>query len=216
MNIYEFTELSREFPKTKLTATGFDADTIAWMILDRSQIYLRGTDEYKEAKDVFIELTTSCTTKEAMHWMKSWMFKAIEYGSDTKELNWRQFYLAAYDIHNDLCKKQRSEGERKYPLKESYRFNLESMNDTLWCIEYDIRDGKLKFPFDVAGRMIKDEDDLEDLRNECYELLYHTKVTGKEYGRVKEIVAWRVQQRYARCLASGMSEADAGRCFEDM
>ncbi len=111
------------------------------------------------------------------------------------------------------------QNERKYRIKESWRFNLESMNDKLWCLEYDYRDGLIQLPIEVAGTVIADEDDFDTLREECQELLdaaRFRKVTGKEFGRIKEIVEWRVNARYMTCMASGMSERDAGRCFEDM
>ena len=112
-----------------------------------------------------------------------------------------------------------SQDVRKYRIKEDWRFNLESMHDKLWCLEYDYRDGELQLPIEVAGTVIKDEDDFEALREECQELLdaaCFRKVTGKEYGRIKEIVEWRVMARYCRCLEAGMSEKDAGVCFQDI
>lgn len=107
---------------------------------------------------------------------------------------------------------------RKYFIKESWRFNLESMNDKLWCIEYDVCDGLIQLPIEIAGTKIESVDDLYDLRNECQELLDRAryKVTGKEFGRIKALVSWRVEQRYFRCLEAGMSENDAGMCFEDL
>lgn len=120
------------------------------------------------------------------------------------------------------CKKftPKTEGQvKKYPVKESWIFNLESMHDKLYCLEYDVQEGKLQFPFTVAGKEIKDFDDLDALRDECDELEYKAKsgtVMGKDYGRIKEIVAWRVEARYVTCLANGMDEAKAGQCFEDM
>lgn len=108
---------------------------------------------------------------------------------------------------------------RKYYVKGSWIFNLESMHDKIWCLIYDMQDGALTCPFEVAGKVINDESDLYELMDEADQLAWiasHRKVTGKEYGRIKQIVSWRVNQRYAVCMASGMSERDAGRCFEDM
>lgn len=108
---------------------------------------------------------------------------------------------------------------RKYFVKGSWIFNLEAMHDRLWCIIYDIRDGEIKLPIDIAGKTINDEDDVHEILEEAEDLEWKAKggkVTGKEYGRIKEIVNWRVMQRYARCMASGMNETEAGRCFEDM
>lgn len=108
--------------------------------------------------------------------------------------------------------------ERKYMVKESWLFNLESMHDKVWCLIYDVRDNKIVLPFEVAGKTINGEDDLFDLMREVEDLTgaAHHKVTGKEYGRIREVVCWRVNARYTTCMASGMSEADAGLCFEDM
>lgn len=107
---------------------------------------------------------------------------------------------------------------RKYRVKQAWIFNLESMNDKIACIGYDVEEGKLDFPFEIAGTTINDWDDLDNLQEECSDLCYKAwnKVTGKEYGRIKQIVEWRVNVRYIRCLASGMNEHDAGLCFEDM
>lgn len=108
---------------------------------------------------------------------------------------------------------------RKYFVKGSWIFNLESMHDKLWVLENDVEEGRLDFPFDVAGKTINNYDDLDALRDEAYELEWRAKagkVTGREYGRIKAIVEWRVMARYARCIASGMDEQKAGMCFADM
>lgn len=108
---------------------------------------------------------------------------------------------------------------RKYFVKESWIFNLESMDDKLNCIKYDLEDGKLEFPLTLASTEIKDFDDLENLIEECEKLQWAAKsrkVTGSEYGRIKQIVNWRVEQRYFKCLSNGMNEKDAGQCFSDL
>lgn len=108
---------------------------------------------------------------------------------------------------------------RKYFVKRSWIFNLESMHDKIWCIIYDIRDGEIELPIEVAGKVINDEEDLHELMEEAENLEWAAKsrkVTGKEYGRIKDLVSWRVNQRYARCMASGMDERKAGACFEDL
>ena len=93
--------------------------------------------------------------------------------------------------------------ERKYFVKESWIFNLESMYGRLKCIEMDIDEGTKNFPFEVANTQINDYDDLYNLIEECNKLEWTAKsrrVTGKEYGRIKEIVNWRVGARYMACL----------------
>ena len=109
--------------------------------------------------------------------------------------------------------------ERKYRIKGAWIFNLEAMHDKLYCILYDIEDGKAQFPITIANTVCKDEDDIQNLIEEASELEWiakSRKVTSKEYGRIKAMVEWRVNVRYAVCMASGMSEAEAGKCFEDM
>lgn len=109
--------------------------------------------------------------------------------------------------------------ERKYLIKESWIFNLESMHDKLYCVIYDIQDGKLQLPVSICGKKIESEEDVMDLIDEAGNLEWIAKsrrVTGKEYGRIKELVTWRVEQRYATCMANGMDERDAGECFDDL
>ena len=109
--------------------------------------------------------------------------------------------------------------KRKYLVKESWVFNLESMYDKLYCIKYDLEDGKKNFPLTIAGTEITDDNDLYRLIEECetIELAAKSrKVTASEYERIKEVVNWRVTQRYLRCLANGMTEKDAGECFHDL
>lgn len=109
--------------------------------------------------------------------------------------------------------------EKKYFVKQGWIFNLESMQDKVACIGYDVDDGKIQFPIEIAGKDMNSFEDLEAIREEAYELEWKAKsgkVTGKEYSRIREIVTWRVNQRYMTCIASGMSEADAGICFQDM
>lgn len=108
---------------------------------------------------------------------------------------------------------------RKYFIKKSWIFNLEAMHDKLWCIIYDMRDGIIDCPVEIAGKICKDEDDVQGILDEACELEWAAKsrkVTGKEYGRIKEMVEWRVFQRYAACIANGMSDRDAGLCFTDI
>lgn len=110
--------------------------------------------------------------------------------------------------------------EKRYFVKEGWIFNLESMHDRLWCLQQDVRENKIALPFEVAGKTINSEDDLYDLQDEAETLEWKAKsakgVTGKEYGRIKAIVEWRVLARYTACIANGMNETDAGLCFTDL
>lgn len=109
--------------------------------------------------------------------------------------------------------------ERKYFVKEGMIFNLESMHDKIAVIEIDIHEGKLSFPLEIANKEINDWGDLYDLKDEAEELEWKAKrgkVTGKEYGRIQQITAWRVMQRYVACIANGMEESKAAACFQDL
>ena len=113
--------------------------------------------------------------------------------------------------------------ERKYFVKQDWIFNLESMHDKLWCVIFDMRDAEVEgndvSPVTIAGRTCKDEFDVQEVLDECEELAWiakSRKVTSREYGRIKQIVEWRVNARYMKCLANGMNERDAGKCFEDL
>ena len=102
MNAYEFTRFEADKVNT-LKAKGYDIDTVAYLIdyNNPDKNYFRDTKEYQEAQDVFYELTMSCNLKERIGWMKRWMLNAIAYGF-SKDLNWRAFFMAAYDIHSNL------------------------------------------------------------------------------------------------------------------
>lgn len=109
--------------------------------------------------------------------------------------------------------------ERKYFVKGSWIFNLESIHDKVHCIIYDVRDGKITLPITIANKNIEDESDLWDLLDEASRLEYiakSRKVTSREYGRIKALVTWRVEVRYATCMSAGMDERVAGGCFADL
>ena len=109
--------------------------------------------------------------------------------------------------------------ERKYMIKDSWIFNLESMHDKLWCIGTDLDEGSIAGPVEILGGTYTSSYDLQDLVDECSALEWAAKtrkVTSKEYGRIKEIISWRVYQRYATCLLAGLRESDAGACFKDL
>ena len=82
-----------------------------------------------------------------------------------------------------------------------------------------MEDEKINFPLTIAGTKIADFADLYNLIRECETLQLvgkSGKVTGREYGRIREIVNWRVERRYFQCLANGMDEKDAAACFSDL
>lgn len=129
--------------------------------------------------------------------------------------------VAKYSNNGITVKTEHIDGdvkEKRYPVKESYLFNLESIHDKVWCLIYDLRDGEITAPFTVAGKTVNDEDDLFAILDEAETLRSKASrpVTGKDYGRIKALVGWRVEQRYLACMNAGMDESEAGKCFEDM
>lgn len=108
---------------------------------------------------------------------------------------------------------------KTYFVKQSWIFNLEAAYEKLRVVEIDLEEDILTFPLELIGQKVEDFDDLQALVDEVEKLTLTAKtrkVTGKEYGRIKEVVTWRVGARYMACLKGGMNEKDAGRCFEDL
>ena len=103
--------------------------------------------------------------------------------------------------------------ERKYLVKENYRFNLDSMINLVHCCIYDIEDGKTE-KVELLGEEM-DIPRLEQLLEELYDLnsKAYYRVTGKEYGRIKQISDERNLIRYIKCINAGMSENDASLAF---
>jgi Tfp pilus assembly protein PilP len=101
-------------------------------------------------------------------------------------------------------------------VKESMRFNLDSMYTKVQNLRYDFEAGNLE-PVEICGILV-DEDNVYDLLDELYDLSMKAqfgKVTGTEYGRIKAISDERQAMRYATCLAAGMSEERAAFAFTD-
>lgn len=109
--------------------------------------------------------------------------------------------------------------QRKYFIKSNWIFNLEAMDDKLWCLQNDLERGIIATPIYILGYTINAPEDVYSLMEECRELEWVAKtrkVTSKEYGRIKRIAEWRIEQRYFTCLANGMDETSASVYFEDL
>ena len=103
---------------------------------------------------------------------------------------------------------------RKYWVKANYRFNLDSMYTHIKVLIHDIEDGEYETVHLMGEEM--DIDRLYAFKDEVEELsmtAQFSKVTGKEYGRIKAISDERNMLRYLTCIASGMSEDKAGYAF---
>lgn len=102
MNAYEFTRFEADFT-AKEKAKGYDLGTIEFLIqYNNPKRDFRSEAEYKEAYDMFIELTMSCNEKEAISWAKYWVMNSIAYGNQTKDRKWMVFFMAANDLYTYL------------------------------------------------------------------------------------------------------------------
>lgn len=106
---------------------------------------------------------------------------------------------------------------KTYYCNSSMKFNLDSMYTHLQILRYDFESGDLTGTVECCGRKV-DRDTIYDLCDEVADLLGKAvggKVTGKEYGRIREIAEERQWMRYFSCINHGMSENDAAYAFTD-
>ena len=102
MTAYEFTKFNVTFPYRQ-KALQCNMDRVYQLI----NINNPGRDftkdpEYKDAHNIFIDLTMSCDRGEAMNWMMEWVVDAVAYGFQTGNTDWQHKFLAARDILNSL------------------------------------------------------------------------------------------------------------------
>ena len=104
MTGYEFTRFEADFT-SRVKAQAYDINTLAHKIeYNNPTVDFRADEDYKDAENWFIETTMSCTPEEAIRWMEYYMSNAIAYAIETKNLDWRTKFLAAYDLFNSLTK----------------------------------------------------------------------------------------------------------------
>lgn len=102
MTGYEFTKFESNYT-CRVKAAKYEASVVAMKCKDA----FKGLDytahpDYKDAQNWFYETTMSCNNEEVKRWMEYYMCNAIAYGIETKNLDWRTKFLAAYDIFSDL------------------------------------------------------------------------------------------------------------------
>lgn len=102
---------------------------------------------------------------------------------------------------------------RKYYVKSGMRFNLDSMSTSLSLKIYEMQDGEYDTVW-IMGKKL-DLDGVEALKDEVDDLLMKAnfgKVTGREYGRIKEISEERDAWRLARNIEAGTPDEYLGYC----
>lgn len=102
MTGYEFTRFEADFT-SKVKARAYEASVVVFQIEYKNpNVNFRSEADYIDAKHWFIETTMSCDEDEAINWMKYYMANAIAYGIETKNLDWRTKFLAAWDLFVSL------------------------------------------------------------------------------------------------------------------
>lgn len=104
MNGYEFTRFEADFT-SKVKAQAYEASVVAEQArqaFEKAGDDYKANPDYEDAKNWFIETTMSCDNDEAINWMKYYMANAIAYGIQTKFLDWRTKFLAAWDLFVSL------------------------------------------------------------------------------------------------------------------
>jgi len=84
-------------------------------------------------------------------------------------------------------------GVKYYPVSNSMKFNLEACHDKLSLMMWE---AERKGDFKLA-------EELENRRNEADRLAWNDWLSGKDYGKAKELVAWRIEQRIQANIEGG-------------
>ena len=119
MNGYEFTRFESDFTD-KVADKVYDANTIVHKIeYNNPGIDFRKDADYEDAKYWMIDTTMSCDEDEAIGWMKYYMANAIAYGIETKNLDWRTKFLAAWDLFNHLTDGKYTKNDKFYKFQQT-------------------------------------------------------------------------------------------------
>ena len=87
-------------------------------------------------------------------------------------------------------------GVKHYPVSENMKFNLEACHDKLSLMIYDAED---KGDFDEAEKIRAQREEADEL---SWKASYGW-LSGKDYGKAKELVAWRIEKRVEANLEAG-------------
>ena len=87
-------------------------------------------------------------------------------------------------------------GVKYYPVSENMKFNLEACHDKMSLMIYDAeREGN----FDEAEKIRERRDEADRL---AWQAGYGW-LSGKDYGKAKELVAWRIEMRIQANVEAG-------------
>lgn len=102
MNGYEFTHLYQPGYVARVKAEGYRFSDVAKKVLMKVPGIRDSNPSYEESKSWIVDTTMSCDRQEALAWMNTYMMYAIAYGIETKDLDWQNKFMAAYDIMTEL------------------------------------------------------------------------------------------------------------------
>lgn len=101
---------------------------------------------------------------------------------------------------------------KRYPVKHSILFNLDSMRTHLICAKDELletcKDDSLEGKMDG---LIAELESLEELMQAIWG--HRNTATWPELKRAREISEQRNLLRYTTCMAAGMDESDAAQAF---
>lgn len=102
--MYDWTRFEADYT-SKVKAQAYDANIVAMKAMrcfELKCIDYKEAPGYTDARETFLDLTMSCDREEAANWMNYWMSNAIAYGIQTKKMDWKTKFLAAYDLFEEI------------------------------------------------------------------------------------------------------------------
>lgn len=101
MTGYEFTHYYQPNFSARVKAEGYPFHAVYTKIMLKVPD-IQSSASYADAKEWIIDVTMSCDKQEALAWMNTYMVNAIAYGIETKDLDWQNKFVAAFDIMTEL------------------------------------------------------------------------------------------------------------------
>lgn len=106
MTIREFLDDYRPSLMACVKSMEYKAPDVAKRIMETTP-GIRETEDYGKTMDEYIDYTSSCDLGEAVSWMVHVGKSAIQYGLDTKNLDWKTKFIVAWDICHNLTEKEK-------------------------------------------------------------------------------------------------------------
>lgn len=82
---------------------------ICFMRIEKILPQIREDSKYKQTYQILSTFTTALDRDKAVECLSGYKINAIAYGIETKDLDWRIFFVAAYDLWKDTILGQRKD-----------------------------------------------------------------------------------------------------------